>query len=369
MNEQIYFKLWVIKFCLKLVYPKFNCYCFLVFIAIKYRLWHQKSIATKGMCTYKLKTIPCYLSNYLLKNEIEDKLPVLGNKCILISREQYAQLGSHNLFYLDNGILWLVLKLSKESKKKFKDKVKKDSGILKFNFHFMTSELHKQLWPKEGLNDIDSLRIVPVIGSKLVNDGVAYVLENEFYNIASSFGIQGWENIEIAFHTIPSIEYSTKIAAFAEVCLILNDYDLSNDFVKDLLSNYFDLPKLVSVNDVFAINLTPEMTRKYHYKYLDLVESTGKLYFKCNKLSSDVDKEKTSSLHINIVQCYYIIKGITQLTLGENVHFIKPRDEFYKLRGCEQTLNMYKLCPTGLRQTFEKIQETIIPFLSGDLSK
>ncbi|KAJ0173570.1 hypothetical protein K1T71_010719 [Dendrolimus kikuchii] len=369
MDKQILFKLWVIKFCLKVVYPKFNCYCFLVFIAIKYRLWHLKSISRKGMCTYKLKTIPCCLANYLVKNHIENKSQVLLNKCIIISKEQYIQLGSENLFYLENGVLWLVLKLSKECKKKFKDKVKKDNGELKYNFHFMTSELHKKLWPNEGINDIDSIRIVPVIGSKLVNDDTAYVTENEIYNIASSFGIEGCRNIEITFHSIPSFEYSAKIAAIAEVSLILNDYDLSNDFVKDLLNNYFDLPKLISINDVFTINLTPEMTRKYHYKYLDLVESTGKLYFKCIKLSSDTGNESNISTQCdNIIQSYFIVKGVTQLTLGENVHSLKPRDEYYKFQGSEDPLKLNKLCPTGLRQKFEQIQETISPFLNGDIN-
>lgn len=366
MNEQISRKLWVIKFCLKVVYPKYNYYCFLVYLAIKYRIWSQKRNSNrKNMDTFEVKTFPLHIVKLLTKERLEDNLPVLLNKCLIISKEQFIQLGSENLFYLDNGVLWVALKLTPDERRKHQDKNNSNKEI-KFNLSFMTSELHKKLWTDTAKSNVDNIRIVPIFGSKHVTENIAFTNENEFYNITSCFGLNICKDISVTFHPIPSLDSSPKIAGIAEVSLIVNEYDLANDFIKEVLSNYFETPKLVSTNDIFSIDLTPDMTAKYHYKYLDLVQSTGRLYFKCKKLSSD-------GAHINeckdtLVQAFFIIKGVTQLTLGENIHSLKPKDEFFKPQQ-SKSFNMLHLCPKGLKHKFDQMQETIQPFLSGEMSK
>lgn len=365
MNEKYHQKLWVIKFCLKIVYPKYNYYTFLVFLAIKYRILCQKRKATlSDMDTFEIKTIPLNIAKLLLKERLEDNFPVLVNKCVILGKEQYIQLASENLFYVDNGVVWLAIKLSTEERRKHKQK-HLNTKENKFNLHYMTSELHKKLWTDKAKDDIDNIRIVPVVGSKHVSENIAFTNENEFFNIVSCFGLNTNNDVTITFHPMPNLDSSPKIAAVAEVSVIVNDYDLANDFVKEVLNNHFETPKVVSINDVFSVELTPEMTAKYHYKYLDLVESTGQLYFKCRKLSSDVNS--TNESNDSIVPAYFIVKGVTQLTLGENLHSLKPKDEYFKLE--HRRFSMLHLCPTGLKHKFNQMQETIQPFLTGEMSK
>lgn len=367
MNEQTSRKLWVIKFCLKVVYPKYNYYYFLVFLSIKYRIWCQrKNSNRKNMERFEVKTIPLHLLKSLIGERLDDNLPVLMNKCIIISKEQFIQLGSENLFYLDNGVLWVALKLPPDERRKNLEK--KTNKEIQFNLHFMTSELHKKLWTDTAHNVVDNVRIVPIVGSKHVSENIAFTNENEFYNITSCFGLNVCQDISVTFHPIPNLDSSPKIAAIAEVSLIVNDYDLANDFIKEVLNNHFETPKLVSTNDIFSIDLTPDVTAKYHYKYLDLVQSTGRLYFKCKKLSSDVAEMNSESTN-KIVHAFFIVKGVTQLTLGENIHSMKPKDEFFKPQLNRSLNNILRMCPTGLKQKFDQIQETILPFLTGEMSK
>ncbi|XP_047033693.1 peroxisome assembly factor 2 [Helicoverpa zea] len=366
MNEQTSRKLWVLKFCLKVVYPKYNYYYFLVFLAIKYRIWCQRRNSDReDMDTFEVKTIPSHLVKSLITERLEENLPVLIDKCIVISKEQFIQLGSENLFYLDNGVLWVALKLAPEERKKHREK-KNENKEIQFNLHFMTSELHKKLWADSAQTSVDNIRIVPIVGSKHVSENIAFTNENEFYNILSCFGMNACRDFCVTFHPVPNLDSSPKIAAAAEVSLIVNDYDLANDFIKEVLSNHFEIPKLVSTNDIFSIDLTPETTAKYHYKYLDLVQSTGRLYFKCKKLCSDVAEINTEAKN-KLVQAFFVVKGVTQLTLGENVHSIKPKDEFFKPQINEGLKNILALCPTGLRQKFEQLQDTILPFLTGEI--
>lgn len=368
MNEQTTRKLWVIKFCIKVVYPKYNYYCFLVFLAIKYRIWCQRRNPNrKAMDCFEVKTIPLHLVKALIKERLEDNLPVLMNKCIIISKEQFIQLGSENLFYLDNGVLWVALKLTPDERRKHQEK-KNSSKQIQFSLHFMSSELHKKLWTDTAQNCVDNIRIVPIVGSKHISENMAFTNENEFYNITSCFGLNFCKDISVTFHPVPSLDSSPKIAAAAEVSLIVNDYDLANNFIKEVLNNHFETPKLVSTNDIFSVDLTPDMTAKYHYKYLDLVQSTGRLYFKCKKLCSDV-AEINNEPKDNIVYTFFIVKGVTQLTLGENVHSLKPKDEFFKPQQNKCMKKMLHLCPTGLKYKFDQMQETIHPFLTGEMSK
>lgn len=326
------------------------------------------------MDKFTVKSAPAHIMRQIVQEHLDDNLPVLLNKCIIISREQYIQLSAENLFYLDNGVLWLAMKLTPDIKRKYKNrkKIPKENAFLKYNLGFMTSEIHKKLWTIDSSNNVDNLRIVPVIGSRLAQDDVALIIENELYNIMSSFDLINSQDITVSFHPVPSIENSPKIAAIAEVSLIVNDYDLSNEFVKEVLSNYFETPKLINVNDVFSIDLTPTVTAKYHYKYLDLVESAGKLYFKCNKVSSDIDSKDTKETQENskrVIQPFFIVKGVTQLTLGENIHTLKPKDEYFKPQELDRTSMHYlQLCPTGLKEKFHQIQEAISPFLTGEIS-
>lgn len=372
MNEHISVKLWVIKFCLKIIYPKYNSYTFLVFLAIKFRLsYHKRVLAQKGIDMFGLRTVPPHVEWHLLKQNLEVNLPILQHKCLVISKEQFIQLSAENLFFIDNGVLWLALKLTSDIKRNYKEKQNsesKDSITVRYNLDFLTSELHKKLWSDKKSSSLEYIRIVPVVGSRLVQSDVAMTSENELYNILSSFGLSNCKEVTVSFHTIPSLQYAPSIAENAEVSLIVNEYDLSNEFIKEVLSNHFEIPKLVSLNDVFSIELTQEITSKYHCKYLDLVQTTGKLYFKCRKLNGRRDSE-IEKHNENIIRSFFIVRGVTQLNLGENIHVTKPRDEFFKPQLTNENMQVLHLCPTGLRQKFDQIQETINPFITGEISK
>lgn len=323
------------------------------------------------MNMFTVKTAPSHIIRQLVQEHLEDNLPVLLHKCIVISREQYVQLCAENLFYLDNGVLWLAMKLTPEIKKKYETKVVPEQNkILKYNLGFITTEIHKRLWSTDSSSSLDNIRIVPVVGSKLVQNDTALTTEVEFYNILSSCGLKIFQDATISFHPVPTIESSPKIAATAEVSLIVNDYDLANDFVKEVLNNYFETPKLLNVNDVFSIDLIPNVTSRYHYKYFELVESAGKLYFKCRKITSDDNSTKTEENSEKIVQPFFIVKSVTQLSLGDNIHTLKPKDEFFKPKDLDnKKMSFLQLCPTGLKEKFNQIQETLIPFLTGEISK
>lgn len=371
MNDRITVQLWVIKFCLKVIYPKYNYYTFLVFLAVKFRLSYQRKVlAKKDIDMFKLKTIPTHVRWHLCKEYAVENLPVLQHKCVFISKEVFLQLSAENLFYIDNGVLWLALKLTPDIKSKYKTTQKnidRDNVLIKYNLNFLTSELHKKLWMDNRSGSLDYIRIVPVVGSTLVQKDIALTSENEMYNILSSFELLHCRDISISFHTIPSLELAPSIAETAEVSLVVNEYDLSNDFVKEVLSNHFELPKLVSLNDIISIELTPDVTSKYHYKYHDLVQAVGKLYFKCNK----IDSRKNIEVKYNskVIQSFFIVKGVTHLILGENIHAIKSKDEFFKSQATDNiNLQMLQLCPTGLRQKFEQIQDAISPFVTGEIS-
>lgn len=365
MNDNDLFKLWVIKFCLKVIYPQYNLYSFLVFLAIKSRIiWRKKVPGQQNMEVFTFKTVPSYISDLLVKDKLETYAPAVLDRSVVISKEQFIQLSSVNLFYLDNGILWLAMKLSHNSKRKYKDQSNSKAKLSRFNLDFVTSEIHRKLWADKTSN-IDSLRIVPVVGSKIVQENTAVVTETEFYNIASSFGLDN-ENFDVTLHSVPSIDLSPKIAALAEVNMIINEFDLSNDFTKEVLNNYFEVPKLLSVNDTFSIELTPEITAKYHFKYMDLVEANTKLSFNCKKLVDNLQTEENNrNQPDNVIRAYFIVKGVTQLTLGENIHIIKPKDEYVRSRRKD----LLKICPAGLKHTFNQIQEAITPFINNEISK
>ncbi|XP_052756516.1 peroxisomal biogenesis factor 6 [Galleria mellonella] len=369
MNEQSTAKLWVIKFILKLAYPKFNSSTFLVFLAIKYRIHYHKKIMKDVMDKFILKTVPTYIQRILIKDRLENSLHLM-HKCLIISKEQYIQFCSENLFYIDNGALWLALKLSSDCKNEHSNKQKSSKEKYKFNLNFLTPDMHNKLWTANIKDNLENIRIVPVVGSKFVEENVALIAENEYQNIASTYNLGNCNNIEVTFHPVPTLESSPKIAATAEVSLIVNEFDLANDFIKEVLNNHFEVPKLISVNDIFNIELTPKITAAYHHKYLDLVESNGKLYFKCRKVNGDDSNTVKTELSVqnNVIQSFFIIKGVTQLTLGENIHSIKPKDEYFRLSKSEENVQILKLCPTGLREKFEQIQEAISPFLSGEMN-
>ncbi|CAG9789382.1 unnamed protein product [Diatraea saccharalis] len=236
------------------------------------------------------------------------------------------------------------------------------------SLNFVTSEIHKKLWSGRTENNLENIRIVPIIGSKLVKEDTAFTTEQEHSNIMATFGLSNNDDIQISFHPVPSFQCSPKIAAAAEVSLVVNEYDVCNDFVKEVLSNHFELPRLISTNDIFSIDLTPNITAKYHYKYLDLVENTAKLYFKCTKIS---DSEEINDRELNnVIKPYFIVKGVTQLNLGENMHMIKPKDEYLTPKEIfNMNMHLLSLCPTGLKQKFDQMQEAILPFLTGDINE
>ncbi|XP_034834037.1 peroxisomal ATPase PEX6 [Maniola hyperantus] len=370
MKEENSNKLWVLKFCLKVLYPKFNIYTFLVFLAIKYRYYVPKGLLThKKMNVYKVKSLPKNITTSLVKEHIqEENVHILSHKCIIIPKDHFIQLSVENFFYKDNGVLWVIMKLSPDLKKKYKFKncCQKEKSNLKYNLDFVTSEIHKKLWTSSNPEAIENERIVPLVGSNFVHGNIVYSNDEELLSIASSFNLDNSTNIEVSFHPIPSFEYSPKIAAAAEVSLIVNEYDLENDFLKEVLSNYFEIPKIVSLDDVIGIELTPSILSQYCYKYLDMIESTKKLYFKCKKLQGDdtVPKVKTK-----IVKTYYIVKGVTQLTLGENTHATKPKHKYLEVENSKGNLYKLRSCPDGLREKFNQIQDAINPFLTGEIDE
>ncbi|XP_023934717.1 peroxisome assembly factor 2 [Bicyclus anynana] len=367
MKEENYsLQLWVLKLCLKIVYPKFNIHTFLVFLAIKYRYYYHKGLLShKEMNIYKIKCLPKNVTKSLVKKHVEEEnLYVLSHKCIIIPTDQFIQLSVENFFYKDNGVLWVIMKLAPDMKKRLKDKNYSKKDNLKYNLDFITSEIHKKLWTCSNPEAIESERIVPLIGSNYVH--TAYTNEDEFLSIASSFGLGEQNDIEVSFHPIPSVEYSPKIAATAEVSLIVNEYDLENDFLKEVLSNHFEIPKVVSLNDVIGIELTPCIISKYSYKYLDMIESIKKLYFICRKLQGDETEPKVKS---KVIKAYYIVKGVTQLTLGENTHTMKPKNEYFEIENSVGNLFKLHSCPDGLRHIFNQIQEAINPFLTGEIDE
>ncbi|RVE43915.1 hypothetical protein evm_011426 [Chilo suppressalis] len=325
------------------------------------------------MNNYTIKTIPDYIQRLLIKDYVEYNLPIVMHRCIIISREEFIQLSSENLFYVDNGVLWLALKLTPKIRKKYEHKRSNTKYLNPFikSLDFVTSEIHKKLFSDHTQNELEAIRIVPIIGSKSVKDNSALTTEQEYRNIVSTFGLGNYDDIQVSFHPVPSFQCSPKIAAAAEVCLVINEYDLSNDFIKEVLSNYFETPKLLSENDIFSIDLTPNITTKYHHKYLDLVETTTKLYFKCKKISEGEDQQSDKALNENVIKPYFIVKGVTQLTLGENLHLIKPKDEYLSPKVTFHMNNMHllSLCPTGLKQKFNQMQEIILPFLTGDINE
>ncbi|KOB69766.1 Uncharacterized protein OBRU01_17305, partial [Operophtera brumata] len=380
MNEQHSRQLWAIKFCLKVIYPKYNLHVFLVYLAIKYRIWWQRKLSgARRMETYRFKTVPQSVANSLLKTTLEDYLPVFVDKCVIISKEQFIQLCSENLYYLDSGVLWLAIKLSSASKKKYKEK-NSDKQNTKNDLSLLTSEIYKLLWTDNNSDSLDNVRIVPVVGSHTIPEGEASTTENEFYNISSTFGLKN-QDYDITFHPVPSLEYEPKMATSAEVSLILNEYELSMEFLREVLGNYFESPKALSVNDVFSIELSPEITGHHLYKYQDLVASAGKVYFKCKSLTFEektdsqkdpLDNDKSTLLNNktkenkNILRTYFIAKGVTQLSLSESLHMLKPKDEFFTIHSPENC-DLLHQCPTGLRDKFDQLQETIMPFLNGDI--
>ncbi|XP_068618960.1 peroxisomal ATPase PEX6 isoform X2 [Battus philenor] len=381
MKEQTSFQLWVTKFCIKVIYPKLNPYIFLVYLAVKSNNLLSKSAAvSKKMSNLTLKTIPSYITKYIVKEESSESiLNVSLHKCIIISQANFLELSVENIFYRDNKILWVALKLIPEERKKYEEKRIKEisnSSPFKYGFNLQTSEIHKNLWTGNITDNFAYSRIVPVIPSPYLHDGTALVSENEFYNILSSIGIDNIVNISevgISFHPVPTFDCAPKIASVAEVCVIVNDFDLSNDFIKEVLNNYFEEPRLVSENDLITVYLNASIMAKYHYKYLDLVESIGMLHFKCKMISSDVDIDiSTTSAKTalsNTVRAFYIVKGVTQLTLGENIHSMKPAHKYLKLQKLHsQHLNLVHICPTGLQEKFDQIQEAITPFLTKEIN-
>ncbi|XP_050354308.1 peroxisome assembly factor 2 [Nymphalis io] len=363
-NDLMDLKVWVIKFCLKLLYPKLNVNIFLIYLAIKYRYYYNKGyLNAKNMNIYAIKTIPKNLILSLVKDKIKNKnLSILLHKCIIISYEQFIELSVENLFYKDNGVLWVTMKTSPQQKRKQADK--KDKTSIKYNLNFFTSEIHKNLWNECG-PQIESEKIVPIIGSPLVKKNVAYTNEDEFLNIASTFGLNNSLDIEVSFHPLNSFDNSPKIAISAEVNLIVNEYDIENDFLKEVLSNHFEIPKIASENDIIAIDLTPIIISNFNYKYLDMIETNKKLYFKCKKLIGD-KVNNDSQTNNNIIPSYYIVKGVTKLTLGENIHALKTKNKFHDVDPVVNTHSL-PLCPAGLRDKFYQLQEAIEPFLTGDI--
>ncbi|XP_041969433.1 peroxisome assembly factor 2 [Aricia agestis] len=362
-------QLWVLKFCLKLVYPKFNTYAFIAYLAIKFRyFYNKKRIGKRVMSTYNVESIPdCEIIQLIAKNSNHKTLSIILEKCLIVHNNVFSEMCVENFFYKDNRVLWVSVKLSPEMRKKWNMHTDKMQSNNKYNFCQVTSEIHKKLWPETSIDNTLHERIVPVIGAERVPDDTIYTNEIEFENIVSCFGLFNIENIEISLHPVPNIDFSPKIAETAEVNLIVNEYDLSNDFVKEVLNNHFETPKLVSINDVICIELTPSIVGKHHYRYLDLVEFTGKLYFKCNKLSSN---SNVPSNQRNVIPAYYIVKGVTQLTLGEMCHAIKPKNQFHSVSKTNcMCLKGTHICPTGLMKKFNEIQEIISPFLSGEIDK
>ncbi|CAG9565548.1 unnamed protein product [Danaus chrysippus] len=317
------------------------------------------------MDTYSLKTLPNGRISSLIKDIVTEKyLQVLSHKCIIISKEQYIQLCVENFFYHDNGVLWVTMKLSPESKKKQQENEDNShSNRLRYNLNFVTSEIHRRLYT-DNISEVKSERIVPLVGSNLVEENVAYTNEDEFFNIVGTFGVNT-DDVNVTFHPINAFENSPKIAASAEVSLSINEYELENDFLKEVLSNYFETPKAVSLNDMISINLTPTNMSKYNFRYIDLVDSCGKLYFKCKKLETD---ESSTSDNGKTLPVYYIVKGVTQLTLGDGTHTMKPKNKYFEPKTLNQR-HISHICPTGLKDRFNQIQETIKPFLTGQIDE
>lgn len=380
MKHDIYCRLWVIKFCLKVIYPKFNSLSFLVFLVVKYRKQiKKKMIHDSSIDAFKMKTISAHIQRYFVNGYFEDNIHVILHKCLIISRSQFMDLARENLFYLDKGLLWMSLKLSPSYINKMKEKQKKENKdiFLKYNLNFVTSEVHRKLWEGTDSSSYESYRIVPIVGSKHVPENVVLTTESELYNIMSQVGLKDYRKVKICFHPVCKLEYAPNIAVAAEVSLIVNDFDLSNDFVKEVLSNHFEVPKLIHASDIFFINLTPEITAKYHYKYADLIQTTEKLYFKCLKLNSNTNREESQVVASNksfdnVSRPYFIVKGVTQLTLGESVHKLKPKDEYFTLQARDASqiqIQLLQSCPNGLKKKFNQMQEAIAPFLSGDMSK
>ncbi|XP_050674959.1 peroxisomal biogenesis factor 6 [Leptidea sinapis] len=362
MERPLITKLWVIKFCLKVVYPKFNCNIFLVYLAIKYRYQQSKKIVSN---MHQLNTLPLNILKSILTENIPEKyVSILLHKCIIISKDTFIDLCVENFFYVDNGVLWVTLSLKPALKAKRKAEGSARNDVLsRYNLNLVTAEIHKKLWTERSIESPENVRVVPVVGSKLIQDNEAYTSETEFNNIQTSLGLK-YSPIEIIFQPMKSFNLSPKIAASAEVSLVVYENDLHNDFLKEILSNYFEMPKLVCIGDIICIDLTPELTREFHYKYLDLVESSGRVYFKCTKISGEDGSCETPA---NTIKAFYVVKSVTKLSLGDNVHTARPKDQYYTL-DTKNALRAFHTCPLGLREKFNQIQETIQPFITGEIN-
>lgn len=369
MDSQNTIQLCMLKFCLKLVYPNINATIFLVYLAIKYRYFYRtKAITGETIDIYKLKRCPKSTVQKLIRQCVtSDMSKVLGEKCVIISQMHFVLLSAVNFFYRDGGVLWITMKLPSEMRKIIKDQADQKDKYFKSNLDKLTSEIHKRLWPECNEDSLRKLRIVPVIGCKLVPDNIAYTTEEEFANISSSFGLPVLEEIDITFGPLPSYEFGPKIATHSRVNIIENEYPLKRDVLKVVISNYFEVPKLVSVNDVINIDLTPTVLGNQINRTINATKKVLKLFIVCKNLSVDSKKCKRKN---DIIHALYIVKGVTEMTLGDNVNVVKPKKTYCRTENIKQlTFCGAHVCPDGLREKFDRIQESIAPFLTGAIGK
>lgn len=146
-------------------------------------------------------------------------------------------------------------------------------------------------------------------------------------------------------------ENTTTYATEIKISLISNPHDCTDDFINNLLQNYFTVPRYLRMHDIFTINV-----KKYYpeSKYCTADSKLDLLHFRINSIKTENKKSGENGA--------FVVYGKTTVIQENNIHSYIPCKCICDI--CFDSIKCFhSTWPLALKEPLEYLQSCIAPFL------
>lgn len=205
------------------------------------------------------------------------------------------------------------------------------------------------------LNKPNNSILVPVVRimSKECQPNCVFVSENCFQNFVAKYRLPD-EPIYVSLQELQNAQSICQLATKSTIFIINNPHDISNDIIDEILSCYFQSPRILYRNHTYEICLNDSLLGTSVYaKYFHVLSNLQKVYFRCVHLES-----KDNPFEMMAV----VVKGLTSIHQTTSINYTLPRQLLHDLCFIET-------CPNGLKKYFTDLQSSIRPFITTNGNK
>lgn len=312
----------------KLRYPKHPAYYFPVYLIAKL-LQETKFKFEVRQLDFLLQAIPNRYFDFLCRDH-----DILSDHTIFLNKRVF------DYYVYQKEVNFLNLTLSDATRKSTKlSKVEK--------------VVNKILDSSENNKSDKTLTVCQVFPLAGVPINKIFIKENSYWNFVDRFKLNQDRGVLVNLSMLVQNQMLPGIATKANIFLVKSPYDVPNTFIDVVLGEYFRRPRLLYRNHTYRIDLTEEELGNFVFvEYFLLITKLKRIYFKCVHLESTGCDFEMAGI---------VVKTLTTLHQTTTINYQVPRIMF-----SEHFVTSY---PLGLKETYDQLKSSILPFISSETSK